>query len=65
MKKNVVVLLALSVALLLLTGCITGQATAPPPQYPAPSGGGCGVAAPADEAGLGDRAATIDATGGL
>ena len=65
MKKNVILLIALSMALLLLTGCITGQATAPPKYPSAPSGGGCGVAAPADSSNTGELAESIANTGGL
>ena len=65
MKKNVIILIALSMVLLVLAGCITGQATAPPRYPSAPSGGGCGVGAPADSSEEVAQAADITDTGGL
>lgn len=49
MKYGLLIIALLGIGLLFVAGCTTGQASSPPPS--GPIGGGCGVGAPADDAG--------------
>jgi len=58
-KLSIVIIAVLSISLLVLAGCVGGTTGAVPSAPPAPSGGGCGIGAPAegaDAAGLVQRA---------
>ena len=59
MNKTLIAMVLLTIGLLVLTGCTessTGNAASPPPY---PTGGGCGVAAPANSP-FGSLASTAD-----
>jgi hypothetical protein len=64
MKNSVVIIALLVVGLLVIAGCT--QASSVPSLPSAPSGGGCGIAAPATETpAAADAAALIDASQAL
>lgn len=68
-KTSMIVVAVLAVALLVVSGCASGgSATGAAPYAPAavPSGGGCGIGAPADSADSAIAAAdSIDANAAL
>lgn len=66
MKKHVFMMIAMvSIFLLVLAGCGSGSTGAVPRAPAAPSGGGCGIAAPADNAPLASLAENTAANSAL
>lgn len=61
-KISLMMIALLSIGLLVLAGCSSDSSGSVPRAPPAPSGGGCGIGAPADVAP--DIAATVDAVDG-
>jgi len=61
-KLSLMMIALLSIGVLVLAGCSSGSAGSVPRAPPAPSGGGCGIGAPADV--MPDIAAAVDTVDG-